>query len=183
MPVPAERVLARDGIGYGQHFLNGRRIALVCSALGKLEALFEAMVADLAARRRQGMPVTAMQSVQAGLGRCWVALETIRAVVDRMLRPAPGGQDGLASQTWDPTVAAAKYAVVEQMGTVLRTAQHLLGGAWYLDESPFGRWMRDVQGIIPLAGSPGVLEVDLGLWASATARTAAAPRLVTRASA
>lgn len=49
--VPAGRVLvASDGIGHGQRFLNQRRIALACMALGKLEALFEGMVADLAAR-------------------------------------------------------------------------------------------------------------------------------------
>ena len=62
--------LACDRIGHGQWFLNERRISLACMALGKLEALFEGMVANLTARRRYQLPVTEMQAVQAGLGRC-----------------------------------------------------------------------------------------------------------------
>ena len=165
--VPAARVLApSDGIGHGQLFLNERRISLACMALGKLEALFEGMVASLAARRRHRLPVTEMQ---AGLGRCWAALEAIRAMVDRMLCQVSRDQEGFADTTWDPTVAVTKYVVLEQMSAVLGIAQRLLGGSWYYDDEPFGRWMRDLQGFIPAAGTQGTLEVDLGIWPTAMA--------------
>jgi alkylation response protein AidB-like acyl-CoA dehydrogenase len=183
--VPGHRVLvASDGIGHGQVFLNERRIALACMALGKLEALFEAMVADLAARTRHRLPVTEMQTVQAGLGRYWAALEAVRAMVDRMLRRLPPDQAGPAGATWDPTVAATKYFVLEQMSAMLTIAQRLLGGTWYYDDEPFGRWIGTRASSRP-RGPQATLEVDLGIWGAATAkadlqrrRQSPSPRLV-----
>jgi acyl-CoA dehydrogenase len=166
--VPADRVLvANDGIGHAQVLLNERRIALPCIAAGKLEALFEALVADLAARQRHGLPVTAMQAVQAELGRCWAILETVRAVVDRLMAYLDRPVD--ATSTWDAVVAAAKYSVLDHVATMLGIAQRLLGGTWYHDEEPLGRWMRDLQGLLPLAGTQAILEVDLGIAAAAQA--------------
>lgn len=167
--VPADRVLvASDGIGHGQIFLNERRAALACMALGKLEAFFHHMVAHLAARRRHRLPVTEMQAVQAGLGRFWSSLESIRAMVDRMLGVLRREPASAADAVWDPTVAVTKYFALEQMSAMLLLAQRLLGGCWYYDDEPFGRWMRDLQGLIPAAGTQGILEVDLGIWGAST---------------
>jgi alkylation response protein AidB-like acyl-CoA dehydrogenase len=110
-----------------------------------------------------------MQAVQASLGRFWAALEANRAMVERMLRQVPPDQAGAADTTWHPTVAVTKYFVLEQTSAMLGIAQRLLGGTWYYDEEPFGRWMRDLQGFIPAAGTQATLEVDLGIWAAATA--------------
>jgi acyl-CoA dehydrogenase len=178
--VGPDRVLAAsDGIGHGQVFLNERRIALACVALGKLEALFELMVANLAARRRHGLPVTEMQAVQASLGRFWSSLEAVRAMVDRMLHLLGRQPVSAADAVWDPTVAVTKYFAIEQMSAMLAIAQRLLGGCWYFDEEPFGRWMRDLQGLIAAAGTQGILEVDLGIWGTSgglrTARSAPQP--------
>jgi alkylation response protein AidB-like acyl-CoA dehydrogenase len=52
---------------------------------------------------------------------------------------------------------------------MLGIAQRLLGGTWYHDEEPLGRWMRDLQGLLPLAGTQAILEVDLGIAAAAQA--------------
>jgi hypothetical protein len=90
---------------------------------------------------RHRLPVTEMQAVQAGLGRYWAALEAVRAMVDRMLRRLPPDQASPAGATWDPTVAATKYFVLEQMSAMLTIAQRLLGGTWYHDDEPFGRWI------------------------------------------
>jgi acyl-CoA dehydrogenase len=114
--------------------------------------------------RRHGLPVTAMQAVQAELGRCWAIPETVRAVVDRLLayldRPVA------AAPTWDAVVAAAKYSVLDHVATMLGSAQRLLGGTWYHEEEPLGRWMHDLQGLLPLAGAQAILEVDLGIAAA-----------------
>ena len=72
--------------------------------------------------------------------------------------------------TWDQTVAAAKYIVLNQATTMIGIAQRLLGGTWYHDGEPFGRWMRNVHGLVPLAGTPPVLEVDLEIAATAHVR-------------
>jgi alkylation response protein AidB-like acyl-CoA dehydrogenase len=146
-------------------------------ALGKLEALFEGMVANLATRRRHRLPVTEMQAVQASLGRFWAALEATRAMVDRMLRHVSPDQASSADPTWNPTVAVTKYVVLEQTSAMLGIAQHLLGGTWYYDDEPFGRWMRDLQGFIPAAGTQATLEVDLGIWATTMANAAATDTL------
>jgi alkylation response protein AidB-like acyl-CoA dehydrogenase len=114
--------------------------------------------------RRHGLPVSA---VQAELGRYWAILETVRAVVDRLLayldRPVA------AAPTWDAVVAAAKYSVLDHVATMLGSAQRLLGGTWYHEEEPLGRWMRDPWGLLPLAGTQAILEVDLGIALAAQA--------------
>jgi hypothetical protein len=92
-------------------------------------------------------------------------------MVEGMLRHVSRDQESSADSTWDPTVAVTKYFVLEQMSAMLGIWQHLLGGSWYYDDEPFGRWMPDLQGFIPAAGTQGTLEVDLGIWATAIPQT------------
>jgi alkylation response protein AidB-like acyl-CoA dehydrogenase len=161
-------VVAADGVTDAQKFLNERRIAIPCMVLGRLEALFEATIRDLAGRQRYRAPLTEMQAIQAGLGRMSASLDAMRAMVERMLAALAhdeAARASVADEAWHPLVAATKYFVVEEATTFVRLAQHLLGGRWYYAQWPFGRWMRDVLGFIAAAGTQGILEVDLGVLA------------------
>jgi alkylation response protein AidB-like acyl-CoA dehydrogenase len=164
----AERILvASDALSHAQVFLSSRRIAIPCFVLGRLEAFFEASARDLSSRMRYGLPASEMQAVQAALGRMWAQVETCRALVEQMLRRL-GDRDerSAADRAWDPAVAATKYAVLEQARAFLYDAQNILGGRWYYTKWPFGRWMRDLMGMIPAAGTQAILEVDIGMLAS-----------------
>jgi alkylation response protein AidB-like acyl-CoA dehydrogenase len=151
-----------DALSHAQAFLNTRRIAIPSFVLGRLETFFDAIVSDLEGRVRYRTPVVEMQAVQATLGRMWASIEACRASVDRMW----GGLAAPASLAWNPSVAATKYMVVEAMDDFIRDAQRLLGGRWYFDRWPYGRWMRDLLGLIPAAGTQAILEVDLGVLAA-----------------
>jgi alkylation response protein AidB-like acyl-CoA dehydrogenase len=161
--VPAERLLlATDGISYGQRFLNERRLEMPCWALGRMRTLFERCVAELSQRQRYRLPVTEMQAVQAAIGRMFVALETSSLVVANALeRVRCAGHD----RFWDTAIAVSKYYVVNQALDMCRTAQHILGGASVFLESPYERYMRDFQCLVPIAGTQAILEVDLGILA------------------
>lgn len=179
--VQRERVVVPvDALTDAQRFLNSRRIVIPCMVLGCLEAFFEAVVDDLRERVRYGVPLTEMQAVQAILGQMSAAIDACRASVGRMLEVLEQDEiRGYASEAdaaWHPLVATTKYFVVEQSQHVIGLAQRVLGGRWYFDQWPFGRWMRDLQGFAPAAGTQGILEVDLGVMAGAAADHRAARR-------
>jgi alkylation response protein AidB-like acyl-CoA dehydrogenase len=164
----SERILIpSDALSHAQVFLSSRRSIIPCFVLGRLEAFFEATASDLSSRMRYGLPASEMQAVQAVLGRMWAQIETCRALVERMLhRLGDSDERSAADRAWDPAVAATKYAVMEQARAFLHDAQNILGGRWYYAKWPFGRWMRDILGMIPAAGTQAILEVDIGMLAS-----------------
>lgn len=162
--LPADRVLvSKDALAQAQQFLTARRVAIVSFVLGRLEALVEAVANDMASRVRYKMPLTTMQVVQARLGQMRVSLDACAAFQQTLLDQLDRQQLNPADAAWHPLSASAKYFVVEQARRVIEDAQTVLGGAWYFDGAPFGRWMRDLLGFIPAAGTQGILEVDLGL--------------------
>jgi alkylation response protein AidB-like acyl-CoA dehydrogenase len=169
-----------DGLSDAQKFLNERRIAIPCMIVGRLEALREAMVDDLRERVRYGTRLIDMQAVQATLGRATTAIDASCAMVERMLAHVDQAEqtqsDERADATWDPIVATTKYFVVEQALTVIQLAQHVLGGRWYFDRWPYGRWFRDLQGFVAAAGTQGIVEVDLGILAAHESERRAASR-------
>jgi alkylation response protein AidB-like acyl-CoA dehydrogenase len=163
--LPEERMLvATDGLSFGQRFLNDRRLEMPCWALGRLRALFETCVHELAQRIRYGLPVTEMQSVQAAIGRMYVAIESSRLVVKNALeRVAAEAHDPY----WDPPLALTKVHVVQQALAVVRTLQDILGGVAVFADGPYERTIRDLLCLNPIAGTLATLEVDLGIRAIA----------------
>jgi alkylation response protein AidB-like acyl-CoA dehydrogenase len=163
--LPEDRVLvANDGISFGQRFLNDRRLEMPCWALGRMRALFETAVHELAQRMRYGLPVTEMQTVQAAIGRMVVALESSRMVVASALeRVATEAHD----RYWDPPLALTKLHVIEQALALSRTLQDILGGIAVLEAGPYERTIRDLACLNPIAGTMATLQVDLGIHAIA----------------
>jgi acyl-CoA dehydrogenase len=159
--VPASRVLVEaDGLSHVQHFLNQRRLILACGVLGRMRAVIEEVIELLNGSIRFGMPLTEMQSVQAALGRMYVALHTATVVAHDAL-------DHLVAKDfdpmWDSIVSASKYYVVKQAIEVGQSALHLAGGRGYLSSRPLERYVRDVMGLVAGGGAQDILEVDLGV--------------------
>ncbi len=159
--VPEMRVLAAsDGLSHAQRFLNERRVYLACPVLGRMQAILEDCIAELQEKPRYGSPLTAMQNVQAQLGRMVIAVESARAVLYRALdRQASAAFDPF----WDPIGCVAKSYVIDQAIALAQMAQRLLGGDGYLRSKHFERYLRDFNGYIPGGGSQDTLTVDLGV--------------------
>ena len=160
--VPVDRALvASDGLGHVQRFLNQRRLLLSCGALGRMRWAVDACVQLLSETERYRMALTDMQAVQAKLGKLFVSLETSRIVVHH-------GLQRLASKAydpvWDPHLSAAKYYLTAQALEVGHTILHLTGGRGYESKYGFERYVRDVTGLISGSGAQDILEVDLGVW-------------------
>ncbi len=160
--VPADRaIIAFDGLGHVQRFLNQRRLLLSCGAVGRMRWAVDACVQLLNETERYRMALTDMQAVQAKLGKLFVSLETSRIVAHHALqRLASKAYDPV----WDPHVSAAKYYLTEQALEVGQTILHLTGGRGYESKYGFERYLRDVTGLISGSGAQDILEVDLGVW-------------------
>lgn len=161
VPLPRGRLLvAADGLSYGQRFLNERRLEMPCWALGRMRALLETCVAELAQRVRYGLPLTEMQTIQAAIGRMHAGVETSRMVLDNVLGRIG---DGLHDPLWDPPLALAKYHVIREALGMCRTLQDILGGAAVFQAAPYERAIRDLSCLNAIAGTMLTLEVDLGI--------------------
>jgi len=161
VPLSRGRVLvSTDGLSYGQRFLNERRLEMPCWALGRMRALLETCVAELAERIRYGLPLTEMQTIQAAIGRMHAGLETSRMVLDSVLSRIG---DGLHDPLWDPPLALAKYHVIREALGMCRTLQDILGGAAVFQAAPYERAIRDLSCLNAIAGTMLTLEVDLGI--------------------
>ena len=161
VPLPRGRVLvSADGLSYGQRFLNERRLEMPCWALGRMRALLETCVAELAERLRYGLPLTEMQTIQAAVGRMHAGVETSRMVLDHVLARIG---DGLHDPLWDPPLALAKYHVIREALGMCRTLQDILGGAAVFQAAPYERAIRDLSCLNAIAGTMLTIEVDLGV--------------------
>lgn len=165
--LPASRAIAlSDGLSHVQAFLNERRVYLACPVLGRMQAILEDCALELGDKIRYGNPLTAMQNVQAELGRMVTRVETARAMLYRALERQAGPD---FEPYWDAIGCVAKSFVVDQALGLVSSAQRLLGGDGYLRERHFERYARDFAGYIPGGGSQDTLTVDLGVRAIAEA--------------
>lgn len=167
--IPAIRAVAlTDGLSHVQGFLNERRVYLACPILGRMQAILEDTIQELGGKVRYGSPLTAMQNVQAELGRMYTRIETARSMLYRALeRQASPAFDPY----WDAIGCVAKSFVVDQALALCASAQRLLGGDGFLRNRHLERYARDFAGYIPGGGSQDTLTVDLGVHAIAAAQS------------
>lgn len=159
--VPDNRVLvAQDGLSHVQKFLNERRVFLVCPLLGRMQAILEDCIADLDSKQRYGNSLTAMQHVQAQVGKMYCLVELSRSVLYRALERQSSPD---FDTYWDPIGSIAKLTVIENGIELIHIAQKLLGGDGYLRSKHYERYLRDFCGYIPGGGSQETLVVDLGI--------------------
>lgn len=153
-------MVAADGLSHVQEFLNARRSILVSPVLGRMEAILEDCVKSLSHSIRYNRPLTAMQSVQAEIGKMYKLLETSRSIVYQSLEAEAAGQ---VDPLWEPITSLAKSYATDSAIELVLIAQRLLGGAGQLKTNHYERYLRDFCGLIPGGGAQGTLDVDLGV--------------------
>jgi alkylation response protein AidB-like acyl-CoA dehydrogenase len=159
--VPNDRVLVpHDGLSHVQRFLNERRVFLVCPLLGRMQAIMEDCISELEGKTRYGNSLTAMQHVQAQIGRMFQLIELSRSVLYRALE---NQSTPYFDAYWDALGSIAKLTVIENGIELIYIAQKLLGGDGYLRSKHYERYLRDFCGYIPGGGSQETLVVDLGI--------------------
>ncbi|WP_228000045.1 acyl-CoA dehydrogenase family protein [Nocardia australiensis] len=166
--LPADRILeATDGLTHAQRFLSNQRLWIACAPLGRAQAVLEECATHLITSTRYGEPVAELKNVEASLGRMYVAVESARSMLYHALARVADGRNELV---FDPVVAAAKYAAVEQIRFVLERALGILGGHAFYGTPHLGRYMRDFAGLSLAAGTQDILEANLGAGVVARAR-------------
>jgi alkylation response protein AidB-like acyl-CoA dehydrogenase len=93
----------------------------------------------------------------------YIAVEAARAMLYRVAdRPADQ-----VDPVFDPPAAAAKHFIAEQVRYVVEQAIRVLGGQFYYGDPAFGACLRDFAGLVAVAGTQDLLEVNLGALAAA----------------
>jgi acyl-CoA dehydrogenase len=157
---PERLLVASDGLGYGQSFLNVRRGIAACAPLGRMQGILEEVARHLNETVRYGQPLSQFPNVQEELGQMYVSVESSRAIVYRALDRV---RDGRGDAEFDPVVSAAKYHVGEESIKVALSALRLMGGEGYQRERGFERYLRDFAGLLAGAGTQEILAFDLGV--------------------
>jgi len=160
VPLPEERIVASvDGLSHAQRLLNARRLTVSCAPVGRARALVELCVARLNTTVRHGQKLGEFPNVQGALGRMYISVEAARAM---LYRAAQRVADGEADPLFDSLVSAAKNFIAEQVRSVLDETTRVLGGYFYYGDPYFGTCMRDFAGLVAVAGTQDILEVNLG---------------------
>lgn len=161
--LPEERIItAVDGLSHAQRLLNARRLIVASAPVGRAQALVELSTARLRTTVRYGQPLSELPNVQGSLGRMYIAVEAARAM---LYRAASRLTDGESDPLFDPVLSAAKHFIVERVRFVLEEALQVLGGHFYYGDPYFGTCMRDFAGLVAVAGTQDLLEVNLGTLA------------------
>lgn len=166
--IPEDRIVtAVDGQTHAQRLLNTRRLTACAAPLGQARALVELSASRLSTTIRQGASLADLPNVQGALGRMQIAVEGARAL---LYRAADLACEGHVDPLFDPMVSAAKHVAARAARTVLDEAQRVLGGHFYYGDPYFGTCLHDFAGLMTVAGTQDLLEINLGALASAQLR-------------
>lgn len=164
VPLAVSRVVSgKDGLSHAQRFLNDRRLMVCCAPVGQARALVEMTAARLGSTIRGGRSLDSLSNVQATLGRMYIAVEAARAMLYRAAEQPATEIDA----AFNPVISAAKHFIVQQVRFVAEQAMRVLGGHFYYGEPYFGICLHDFAGLVTVAGTQDLLEINLGALASA----------------
>lgn len=155
-------ITGEEGLGHAQLYLNYRRLILSCLVTGLMRALFDRCVARLRGTVRHDQPVTELPNVQAAVGRMYIAVESVKAMVHETLAKVAADE---VDPLFDPSISAAKHLATEQALYVADQAFRILGGHGYYGDPFYGRYLRDCVGLLCAAGTQEILEINLGALA------------------
>ena len=141
VPVPAENVLGREGLGSAQllSFLEISRVFIAVAALGTAERALELSANWAKQRVTFGKPIASRQAVQGYLAEMATDIYALRHIVLDALRKYDAGQriPGEASM--------CKLFGLEAVGRVTDKALLVHGGIGYLKSSPIEMLYRDAR--------------------------------------
>lgn len=157
--VPVANLLGAEGDGLKlvlKSISEVGRAGMAGCALGLLAASLKA-ASDYAAKRQlYGKPINRLPAIQAKLADMAIALETSRLLA---YKAAWAKDNGLRC---DADMAMAKYHSTEMAILAAKLAAEVHGGYGYTEEFPTQRYLRDVQLLVPSAGTSDVMKIVIG---------------------
>jgi len=141
VPVPAENVLGREGLGAEQllAFLEISRVFIAVAALGTAERALDLSVAWAKQRVTFGRPIAERQAVQSYLAEMATDIYALRHMVLDALRKYDAGQR-IPEES-----SMCKLFGLEAVGRVTDKALLVHGGLGYLKSSPIEMLYRDAR--------------------------------------
>ncbi|MBN1366588.1 MAG: acyl-CoA dehydrogenase family protein [Dehalococcoidales bacterium] len=140
--VPAENVLAREGMGFivTMRLFDFTRPGIAAQALGVAQGALEAAVNHAKTRIQFGHPIIAIQSVQHMLANMAMDVEAARGIVYATARTVDSGSKDTSMES-----AMAKVYASDVAMRVTTDAIQILGGVGYMRDYPVEKMMRDAK--------------------------------------
>jgi len=140
--VPAENVLAREGMGFiiTMKLFDFTRPGIAAQALGIAQGAFEAALEHARTRIQFGHPIIAIQAVQHMLANMALEIEAARSLVYNTARTIDSGAKDTSLES-----AMAKVFASDVAMRVTTDAIQILGGVGYMRDYPVEKMMRDAK--------------------------------------
>lgn len=140
--VPAENVLAKEGMGFivTMRLFDFTRPGIAAQALGVAQGALEAALNHAKTRIQFGHPIIAIQSVQHMLANMAMDVEAARGMVYATARTIDSGSKDNTMEA-----AMAKVFASDVAMRVTTDAIQVLGGVGYMRDYPVEKMMRDAK--------------------------------------
>jgi butyryl-CoA dehydrogenase len=140
--VPAENVLAREGMGFivTMKLFDFTRPGIAAQALGVAQGALEAALNHAKTRIQFGHPIIAIQAVQHMLANMAMDVEAARGLVYATARTIDSGVKDSSMES-----AMAKVFASDVAMRVTTDAIQVLGGVGYMRDYPVEKMMRDAK--------------------------------------
>jgi butyryl-CoA dehydrogenase len=140
--VPAENVLAREGMGFMITLKNfdASRPGVASQALGIAQGAFEASLEYAHQRRQFGQPVSSFQAIQHILADMATQIEAARALIYQTAKMIDSG-----SKDFSTNSAMCKLFASDVAMKVTTDAIQVFGGYGYMKEYPVEKMFRDAK--------------------------------------
>jgi len=140
--VPAENVLAKEGMGFiiTMRLFDFTRPGIAAQALGVAQGAMEAALNHARTRIQFGHPIIAIQSVQHMLANMAMDVEAARGLVYATARTIDSGAKDNTMEA-----AMAKVFASDMAMRVTTDAIQVLGGVGYMRDYPVEKMMRDAK--------------------------------------
>lgn len=140
--VPAENVLAREGMGFIITLKNfdASRPGVATQALGIAQGAFEAALEYSRQRKQFGQPISSFQAVQHMLADMAVQIEAARALIYQTAKMIDSGAKDFSSNS-----AMCKLFASDVAMKVTTDAIQIFGGYGYMKEYPVEKMFRDAK--------------------------------------
>ncbi len=140
--IPADRVLAREGMGFvvAMRTFDQSRPGVGAQAVGLAQGALDEAVAFARTRRQFGKPIITFQAVAHMLADMATKIEAARALVYAAARYIDSGAKDISK-----IGAMAKLFPTDVAMEVTTNAVQILGGHGYMREYPVEKMMRDAK--------------------------------------
>src|SRR5690606_35237283 len=142
--VPRDHLLGARGAGFSQFLatLDDGRVAIAALAVGCIQAMIDASVADANERSAFGAPICSNQGLAFQIADLQVMAESARLLT---YKAAALRDNGASPAQVKHAAAVAKLHATESAVTATRIATQVHGGYGFMEEYPVARFYRDAK--------------------------------------